>query len=122
MNLYIYWYFLVYDLYKRYSRDKHFDIFATAFFSVFIGFVIVGVVGIVLSLLDIDEMILSAKGAVIVGAPALIGNFIFFNKKSRQVRLYEKFKENRSNRKDYLSVLLAVISIVLFVVAARMNM
>jgi hypothetical protein len=122
MNLYIYWYFIVYELYKNFNRDKHFSIFATAFFSVFIGFIIVGIVGVTLSFLNIKGVVLSAKGAVIVGSPALIGNFIFFNHKKRQIRLYEVFKKNRSNKKDILSVLMTIISIIMFVVAARMNM
>lgn len=87
MKLYTYWYFMVYDLYKRFSRDAHFDIFATAFFSLFVGFLIVGIVGITLYLFNIEGIVLNAKRAVIVGVPALIGNFIFFNKKKRQIRL-----------------------------------
>ncbi|MDE5418448.1 hypothetical protein L3049_10550 [Labilibaculum sp. DW002] len=122
MNLYTYWYFIVYSIYERFSHDKHFDIFATAFFSVFTGFLVIGIIGITLAFLNIEGVVLNSKGAVITGLPILLGNFIFFNQKDRQIRLHEVFKKNRSAKKDILSVLMTIASIIIFVIAARLNM
>jgi hypothetical protein len=121
MNLYIYWYFIVYDLYKRFSSDKHFDIFATGLFSLFVGCSVVGIVGVILYFININ-IVLDAKGAVFIGMPVLITNYICFNRKESQLRLYEKFKESRSTKNDSLSLFMTLLSILLFVIAARLNM
>jgi len=120
MNLYAYWYFIIYSFYEKFSRDKHYDIFATGLFSVFVGFFVVGIIGIVIYFIN-DERLFDAKDTIYIGIPVLILNFIYFNKK-RQIVLYNEFKSSRSMKKDVIAVFISLLSILLFIIAARLNM
>lgn len=120
MNLYTYWHFIIYSLYDRFSRDKHFGIFATGLFSVFVGCFVVGVIGISFYFTNYERL-LEAKDTLYIGIPLMVGNYIFFNEK-RQKKLYSVFKANRSNKKDIVAVFVSLLSIALFIIAARLNM
>lgn len=120
MNLYTYWHFIIYSLYDKFSRDKHFGIFATGLFSVFVGFFVIGIIGIALYFTNYEKL-LEAKDTIYIIIPLMIGNYIYFNKK-RQIELYSAFKAGRSIKKDVASVFISLFSILLFVIAARLNM
>lgn len=79
MNLYIYSFFIIYSLYDRYSKDKHFDIFAVGLFSVFVGFFATGIIGIGIYFFC-NGVLLEAKDSVYIGIPLLILNYIIFSK------------------------------------------
>ncbi len=121
MNIYTYWYFIIYSLYDRFSKDRHFDIFATGLFSLFVGFFLIGIFGIIRYLVNSDGIILDAKGAGYICVFSGIMNFIYFNK-NRQRKLYTKFKDKRDTKKDITVVLVTLLSIVLSVIAVRLNM
>ncbi len=112
MNLYIYSFFIIYSLYDRFSKDKHFDIFVVGLFSVFFWFFATGIIGIGIYFFC-NGVLLEAKDSVCVGIPLLILNFIIFSEK-KQLALYGTFKKNRSNKKDIMSILIFLLSILFF--------
>lgn len=122
MNFYIYWFFTVYQIYERLSKDKYFDVFATGFFSLFSSSLFYGILVILLHLLNASGFVLnSAKGLGAFIVVVLAINYMFFLPKQRQRRLYQKYKETQSTKKDIITVVLSIISIVLLVSAIRMS-
>jgi len=114
MNFYVYWYFTVYRIYERLSSDKYFDVFATAFFSLFPSFLFYSVFLIILNLLNASNCILnSAKGITGFGGIIIIINYLYFLPKQRQLQLYQKYKEVQSTKRDIFTIILSVVSIAL---------
>lgn len=122
MNFYVYWYFTVYRIYERYSSDKYFDVFATGFFSLFSSSLFFGILLIIFNLLSTSDFnINSAKNFTEFGVIVIIINLTYFLPKQRQLRLYQKYKEVQSTKRDIFTIILSIVSIVLLVFAIRMR-
>ena len=121
MNIYTYWYFVFYIFYQKFCKDKHFDIFATGLFSVFVSFFIVGIYGVIIYLTNDDGVLLNARNCVYIAISVLVSNYIFFSQGEKLRRQYHTFTENRSVIKDLFSLLLTILSIVVFIIGVRIN-
>lgn len=118
MNLYYYWFFTIYSLFHKLARNDYFDVSAVGVFSIVIGFLYLGLYGIILVFLScqylyFNKPLLAITPILII---ALI-NFLIFIPKKRQIMLREKYQKDQSKRKDILSVLLSLVSLGLFVIS-----
>lgn len=116
MNWYFYWYFTIYSIYKRLSWDKHFDIFATSMFSLFVNCLFVGSLGFVLYLFDnqgllMDDFVRFATPIMII----FVVNYFIFLPKQRQLILYDLYKEKKSTVRDVFTVFISIFSIVVII-------
>ncbi len=116
MNWYYYWYFTVYIIYKRFSRDKHFDIFATSMFSLFASCLFIGIIGFVLSFFKIQGLLLDSSTRFVTPIMMIfIINYFIFLPKPRQLRLYDLYKEKQSTNRDVFTILISVFSLVIMI-------
>ena len=117
MNWYFYWYYTIYNIYKQFSKDKHFAIFATSMFSFFIAnlvFSLIAYLSIALNL--IDFMRSSSLTMVIPYLSVFILNYILFLPKQQQLEYYEKYKTVQSSTKNIIAILFSILSVVIFFV------
>ena len=122
MNFYFYWYFTVYRIYERFSSDRYFDIFATGFFSLFSSSLFIGIFGSTIFVFGKYHLfIITPEIGAFVAVIILIINYIIFLPKQRQLRLYQKYKEVQSTKRDVFTIILSIVSIALLVFAIRMN-
>ena len=122
MNLYFYWYFTFYRFYERFSKDKYFDIFASGLFSLFSSCLFIGILGITQYILGIPiNFINTAEKSGLFFGIIIIINYLIFIPKQRQQRLYTKYKESQSTKKDIFSILLTILSILLVILAVKGN-
>ena len=122
MDFYSYWYFTIYSIYQRFSKDKYFEIFAASMFSFLVSCLTIGLIGLFLFALKIPGFLLNIK--IYIMFPVLITfitNYIIYTPKRRLIRLYKQYKENQNTRKDILSIFLSIVSIALFVLAVKGN-
>lgn len=120
LHFYYYWYFTIFSIYEKRSKGKYFDIFATGLFSLFPSCLVIGLYGIVFFLLgETKSSMLSPEGSAIIGMVILAINLMVFLPKSRQQKLYTKYKECRSPRNNICASLLTVVSVALFVLSIR---
>ena len=122
MNFYVYWYFTIYVIYQRFSRDSQFDIFATGFFSLLASCLVIGGFAMMLFAFGGQESSIvtperGAGGFVFIG----IINYALFLPKQRQRRLYQKYKENQTTSRDIFTIFLSFVSIALFIFAVRLD-
>lgn len=116
MNWYFYWYFTIYSVYKRHSWDKHFDIFATGMFSVFVSCLLIGSIGFLLCFIDLQGLLLNnGINFIIPGIIILIINYLIFLPKVRQMYLYDLYKEKQSTLRDVFTIFISVFSIVIII-------
>jgi formate hydrogenlyase subunit 3/multisubunit Na+/H+ antiporter MnhD subunit len=116
MNWYFYWYFTIYSIYKRFSLDKHFDIFATSMFSLFVNCLFIGILGFVLYWCNMQGLLLDS--AIRFITPIMIVfiiNCILFLPKSRQLSWYSLYKEQQSAKRDVITIIICVFSIVVMI-------
>ena len=116
MNWYFYWYFTIYSIYKRLSWDKHFDVFATGMFSLFVNCLFIGSLGFVLYLFDnqgllMDNFVRFATPIIMI----FIVNYFIFLPKQRQLMLYDLYKEKQSTVRDVFTVFISIFSIVVII-------
>lgn len=112
MNWYFYWYFTIYNIYKHFSWDKHFDIFATSMFSFFVVSFIIGISNYVFVFLNMPNLLFSTSVITIaISGIVFISNYILFLPKERQLKLFDEYKIKQNGTKDLLSIIFSVFSI-----------
>jgi hypothetical protein len=112
MNWYFYWYYTIYNIYKRYSWDNHFDIFATSMFSFFIANLVFSIIAYLSIFFDFIEFIKQSSLTVVIPCSSVfIINYFIFLPKQKQLNDYEKYKEVYSNTRSIISILLCIFSI-----------
>ncbi len=116
MDWYVYWYFTMYSIYKRFSWDEYFDVFATGMFSVFVSCLLIGLMGFGLYLFNMQGLLMDSfiQFAIPIMLIFIINYFIFLPKK-RQLTLYNLYKEKQSNRRDLFTIFISVFAIVIMV-------
>ncbi len=117
MNWYFYWYFTIYSIYKRFSKDSYFDIFATSMFSFFIANLLFSVlVYLSISLNFVDFIKKSSLTIVIPYLIVFVVNYMIFLPKQKQLNYYKRYMEVQNSTKNFVSVLLSVFSLAIFVI------
>jgi hypothetical protein len=117
MIWYIYWYFVFHGIYKRFSIDSQFDIFAASMFSIFVTSIIIGTLGICFmfffNLKDFffDREIYFYITAILV----LLMNYFIFIPKKRQIILYNIYREKQSTTRDIVSIALSIFSVAIMI-------
>lgn len=117
MNWYFYWYFSIYSVYKRFSWDKQFDIFATSMFSFFVASLIYGILSLLLVLVEYYEIFKSSTFLFSVFGVVFFINYMLFLPKQRQMEQYDKYKNNHSLTKNAMVLLLCILSIVILYIS-----
>lgn len=118
MNWYYYWFFTIYHIYKRFSWNNDFVLFAVGMFTFIQGFLLTGVTDLVFVLLKYPSplhnniFILLTIGGILF----FINSFLFIPKQ-KQLELYRKYKEKRSTLKDTIIIVFCILSIVSFFIA-----
>lgn len=110
MNWYFYWYFTIYSIYKRFSWDKDFDLFATGLFSLLITLSLNCIIIIIALFFSYKEIIIYSKYFLISSFIVLfiVNGFVFLRKDWRD-RNYAIYKEKRKVIKDIISVSVSVL-------------
>jgi len=110
MNWYFYWYFTIYSIYKRFSWDKDFDLFATGLFSLLITLSLNCVIIIIALFFSYKDIIIYSKYFLISSFIVLfiVNGFVFLRKDWRD-RNYAIYKEKRKVIKDIISVSVSVL-------------
>lgn len=112
MNWYFYWYYTIYSIYKRFSRDVHFDVFATSLFSFFVASILFSFIVYLSIIFDfVDFMKISSFTIIIPCLCVFVVNYLVFLPKQRQLRNYDKFLEIQTNTKNFISILLSFFSV-----------
>ncbi len=115
MNWYFYWYFTIYALYKRFSNDSGFDIFATSMFSFFVANLLFSLIICLTILLGLDEF--AKRSHLIITLPVLsvfIVNYFIFLPKRKQLENYCQYRKIQTYAKNFIAILFSILSIVLF--------
>jgi hypothetical protein len=114
MNWYFYWYYTIYNIYKRYSWDNHFDIFATSLFSFFVMCFIIGLSSYISLLFNFKNIIfLNIQTMTMFVILTFSINYILFLPHKRQTRMYEVFLENYSQTQNIFFILLSLLSVII---------
>lgn len=115
MNWYFYWYFTIYSIYKRFSRDRYFDIFATSMFSFFVTNLLSSLIFYLSFCFDsINNIVRSSSLTIIIpGISVFFINYYIFLPKRKQLRNYNKYIEEQNIAKTVVSILLSIFSVVL---------
>ena len=110
MNWYFYWYFTIYSIYKRFSWDKDFDLFATGLFSLLITLSLNCVIIIIALFFSHRDIIIYSKYFLLSFFIVLfiVNGFIFLRKDWRD-RKYAIYKRKRKLIKDIISVSVSVL-------------
>ena len=117
MNWYYYWFYAIYSIYKRLSRDRHFDVFAIGMFSFFVSCLFIGILSSVFLLSGMPKLLYTSAYIIIsLGLAIFIINYIIFLPERRQLRLYEEYKNQHSKIKDWLAIIISILSMVIFFV------
>jgi hypothetical protein len=117
MTWYIYWFFIFYSIYKRFSFDKQFDIFAAGMFSIFVTSLVIGSLGIWFMFLNLKDFFFSNdKYFYAIALLILLTNYFIFIPKKRQTRLYNIYIEKQSLKRDIFSIALSIFSIAIIIV------
>lgn len=113
MNWYFYWYFTIYSIYKRFSWDKDFDLFATGLFSLLITLLLNCVLTIIALLFSYRNLIINSKYFLISFFIVIfiVNGFIFLRKDWRN-RNYNIYKVKRKAVKDILCISVSVLIII----------
>lgn len=112
MNWYFYWYFTIYSLYKRFSWDKHFDIFATSMFSFIVACFIVGTSSYICVFLKMPNLLFSASiTTIVIFAFVFIANYMLFLPKQRQFKLFEEYMVVQNGTKNLFAIVLSIFSV-----------
>ena len=115
MNWYFYWYYTIYSIYKRFSSDEYFNIFATSMFSFFVASFVIGTLSYAFILLGEPKLLYNNNiTIVIIGLCIFISNYILFLPKQRQLEQYEKYKAVQSTTKNIIAILFSILSIAIF--------
>lgn len=115
MNWYFYWYFTIYNVYKRFSWDKHFDIFATSMFSFFVSSFFIGLLSYIFFFLNMsNHMFSNSITTIVVFAIIFILNYILFLPKQRQLKQFEKYKTIQSKPKNLFAIVFSILSISIY--------
>lgn len=111
MNWYFYWYYTIYSIYKNYSKDNYFDIFATGLFSFFVSSLIIGVLSYLFVFINIPNILFSKSViTIIIFILVFIINYIIFLPKKQQIKRFEKYKTIQKRVKDLFAIVLCIIS------------
>ena len=114
MNWYFYWYYTIYSLYKRFSYDIHFDVFATGLFSVLVSFLITGTLSFIFIIItNTNPLFTSIVPIFTIFGIVFIFNYSLFLPKTRQLLLFKKYKEIQHILKDIFVIILSFISLCL---------
>lgn len=122
MNLYFYWYSIVYGFYYTFSKEFYYDLAAIGLFSIIVNFLCIGLISIISFLAGLNELLF--KSPIFILSVYLIIyliNIILFAPKKRQTRLQNKFRQDQSLTKDILSIIMTVLSLVTFIIAIILN-
>lgn len=112
MNWYFYWYFTIYNIYKHFSSDKYFDIFATSMFSFFVASLIIGTSSYVFVFLNMSNLLFSASITTIaIFGIVFTSNYILFLPQERQLKQFEKYKTSQNWTKDLVAIIFSIFSL-----------
>lgn len=115
MNWYLYWYFSIYSIYKRYSKDNYFYIFANGMVSLLMCFFLYGLSSYLFLLMKLPNYLFSnSKIAFIIVPIVFILNYILFVPKKRQTKFYENYLKKQKQSLDILVVFFSILVIGLF--------
>ena len=105
MNWYFYWYFAIYSIYKRFSWDKDFDLFATGLFSMLITLSLNCVIIIIALFFSYKDIIIYSKYFLLSFFIVLfiVNGFVFLRNDWRD-KNYAIYKEKRKVIKDIITV------------------
>ncbi len=117
MNWYFYWYFTIYSVYKRFSWDKQFDIFATSLFSFFVAILFDGMLSLLFILYEYYEIFKSSTFTIGLFFSIFIVNYIIFLPKQRQLENYDKYKKVHSSTKNAIVLLICILSVVILYIS-----
>ena len=118
MNFCIYWFFAIYHIYKRFSWDKDFVLFAVGLFTFIQGFLLTGVTDLVFTFLKYPSPLHNNNYILpFIGGVLFFTNGFLFIPRQKQTEFYEKYKETRSTLKDTIVIIASILSVVLFFIA-----
>lgn len=110
MNFYIYWFFAIYHIYKRFSWDKDFGLFATGLFSLLITLSLNCLIIIIALFFSNGDIIMQSKYFLISFFILLfIVNGFIFLRKDWLNRNYSIYIEGRKMIKDIISISASVL-------------
>ncbi len=110
MNFYIYWFFAIYHIYKRFSWDKDFGLFATGLFSLLITLSLNCLIIIIALFFSNGDIIKQSKYFLISFFILLfIVNGFIFLRKDWLNRNYSIYIEGRKMIKDIISISASVL-------------
>jgi hypothetical protein len=113
MNFYYYWFFFVYNIYHKFSKDRDFYIFATGMFSAFIIALEIFCSDFISYCFNIPSILFS-HGVVLpcsTGVLIVIGNLYLFAYKGKHINLFSRYLEAQSTIKDILCFFLSLWSL-----------
>jgi len=111
MNPYYYWYFAIYHIYAKCSKDKDFYIFATGMFSL-LGFILVHIIVDFIFEYMIKSDIFSKSFPHLVSlffGISILNVFLFIIKKKHQVLYWEVYLVKRKKWKDTVAIIFSII-------------
>ena len=117
MNFYYYWYFTIFSIYKRFSRDKHFDVFATSMFSFFIASLLFGTFSLLTLVMKQYDLFRNSYYSIIIFVTTFIINYMVFLPKKRQLALYNKYLSSQKLAKDILTIIFTTVSVLMLFVS-----
>lgn len=115
MNIYYYWFFFIYNLYFKLSRDKDFYVFAVGMFNVFIISLLIAFSKYISVLFNTIHFIFSYGVEFIIGVAVFSYTFhyILFLYKRKHYDLFRKYLEVQTTKKDILCFILSIGSLFL---------
>jgi hypothetical protein len=126
MNWYFYWYYTIYNIYRKVSNDSQFAIFATGFFSIIILFWMYGILSMVLNFYNSIYLLYNNESIfVMIWIGVLLLNYLFLLKKRELLIRFNTYLNVRSSKKDVFFILLSILSIVWLIygiIIARTNL
>ncbi len=118
MNWYFYWFYTIFDIYKRFSSDKDFVLFAIGMFTFIQGFLITGLIDLLFIYLHLASPLHYNNYTLpIIGGGLFIINCAFFIPNGRQTKYYNAYKKTHSRLKDTIAILVSILSVLLFFIA-----
>jgi len=118
MNLYFYWHYTIYDIYKKiFKYDDHFDFAATGLFSAIIGLFSYTLIILNTELFNfflLEKMITEPKYIIpVTGVLFYLFNLFLF-RRNKQAEQYSNYKKHFKKWKSIFFLILSVFVFILF--------
>ena len=115
MNLYSYWFFFLYNIYYKFSRDQHFYVFAFGMFNaVFLGFPMMSIftlLGRMLKGWGVYSPFHDSYIWFLIPTIYTCVNYFLFMHEGKHRRLHSKYISIQSTSKDVLCFFLSLMAL-----------